>query len=98
MAAEKTRIEVEILGQKHVIRSEASAEHVRALAAYVEQRVSEIRGGAVGVDPARLLALAALDIADELFRAREERTTLDEDAGARLGVLRELLDAASQTP
>ena len=96
MPPEKNRIEVEILGQKLVIRSEASAEHVRALAAYVEQRCSEIRGGAVGVDPARLLALTALDIADELFRAREERAAVDQDTGTRLGTLRELLDAASQ--
>jgi cell division protein ZapA len=97
MPAEKNRIEVEILGQKHTIRSEASPEHVRQLAAYVERRCGEIRGTAVGVDPARLLALAALDIADELFRARDEHATLDHDAGARLGALRDLLDSASQT-
>ena len=98
MAPEKNRIEVEILGQKHAIRSEASPERVRALAAYLEQRVSEIRGGAVGVDPARLLALAALDITEELFRARDERAALDQDTGARLGALRDRLDAASQVP
>ncbi len=50
------------------------------------------------MDPARLLALAALDIADELFRARDERATLDHDTGARLGALRDLLDSVSQTP
>jgi cell division protein ZapA len=96
MPLEKPRIEVEILGQKLAIRSEASPEHVRALAAYVEARCAEIRGGAVGVDPARLLALAALDIADELFRARDEQAALDRDAGSRLGTLRDLLDAATE--
>jgi cell division protein ZapA (FtsZ GTPase activity inhibitor) len=93
---EKQRVEVEILGQKYAIRSEASPEYVRDLAAYVEQRATEIRGGAVGQDPLRLLALAALYIADELFRLRDDRAAADQDTGARLGALRDLLDSVSQ--
>jgi hypothetical protein len=45
----------------------------------------------------RLLALTALDVADELFpRLREERKEQDvdhKDVTARLGALRQLLDA-----
>ncbi len=42
------------------------------------------------LDPA--LSLAALDIADELFRSREEKKTDEDDVGARLGALVALLD------
>ena len=91
--AELNRVEVEILGQKYTIRSAAEAGYVKELAAYLEKRVSEIRGGGGGQDAARLLALAALYITDELFRLRDERSEADRAAGARLGALRELLDA-----
>src|SRR5512134_23321 len=91
--AEMNRIEVEILGHKYTIRSEATPEYVRALAAHVEQRATEIRGGSTGQDPTRLLALASLYITDELFRLRDERAEADREASARLGALRDLLDA-----
>jgi cell division protein ZapA len=91
--AELNRVEVEILGQKYTIRSAAEAGYVRELAAYLEKRVSEIRGGGGGQDGARVLALAALYITDELFRLRDERSAADRAASARVGALRELLDA-----
>jgi cell division protein ZapA (FtsZ GTPase activity inhibitor) len=91
--AELNRVEVEILGQRYTIRSAAEAGYVRELAAYLEKRVSEIRGSSGGQDAARLLALAALYITDELFRLRDEHSEADRVAGAKLGALRELLDA-----
>ncbi len=91
--SEVNRVEVEILGQKYVVRSSASPEYVRELASYVEGRAAEIRGGGAGQDSLRLLALAALYIADELFRLRDERSEADRAAGARLDALRGLLDA-----
>ena len=95
--ANKQRVEVEILGQKYAMRSEATPEYVRALAVYIERRAEEVRAGAVGQDPLRLLALASLYIADELFRLRDDRAASEHDASARLGALRDQLDAASRT-
>jgi cell division protein ZapA (FtsZ GTPase activity inhibitor) len=91
--AEKNRVEVEILGQKYTIRTEAAPEYVRDLAGYVEQRVKDIRGDGPPQDPVKLLALAALYITDELYRLRDERTVVDKDTSARLGALSELLDS-----
>jgi cell division protein ZapA len=94
--AEKQRVDIEILGQKYPIRSEAAPEYVRQLAGFVDRRAREIRGDAAGLDPVRVLALAALDITDELFRLRDERKEQDvdqKDVSARLGALRQLLDA-----
>ncbi|MGH7350231.1 MAG: cell division protein ZapA [Candidatus Rokuibacteriota bacterium] len=93
---EKQRVDIEILGQKYPIRSEAAPEYVRKLASFVDGRAREIRGDASSQDAARVLALAALDITDELFRLREERRDQDvdhRDVSARLGALRQLLDA-----
>lgn len=91
--ADVNRVEVEILGQKYTIRSAAEPAYVRELAGYVEKRAEEIRGGNTGQDATRLLALASLYIADELFRLRDEMSEADRSASAKLGALRDLLDA-----
>lgn len=88
------RVEIEVLGQRLAIRSEASPDHVRRLAGYVERRLKEIRGDAVGQDPMKLLVLTALDITDELLRCRDEQVRNEGQATARVRALLELLDSA----
>ena len=95
---DKNRIEVQILGQKYTIRSEAAADYVLELAAHVERRAREIGGPGQAQDPVKVLALTALHIADELFHLRDERAVLDRDTGARLGALSKLLDSVVPPP
>ena len=90
---EPKRVDVEILGQRYAIRSAAPPDYVRQLVAYLESRVQEIRGEAAGQDPGKFLVLAALDITDELFRLRDDRTRSDGDASARVGALLRLLES-----
>mgnify|MGYP003587216364 CR=1 FL=1 len=91
--AEPRRVDVEILGQRYAIRSEAPPDYVRQLVAYVEKRVQEIRGDAPGQDTTKVLVLTALDLTDELFRLRDEQGKRAIDITARLGQLIKLLDA-----
>ena len=66
------RVEITLLGQTLTVRTEASPDYLRQLAEYLEERVGAlIRGGMK--DPMAALTLAALDITDELFRAREDQ-------------------------
>jgi len=51
--SEAHRVEVEILGQKYTIRSEADPKYVRDLAAYVEQRAKSVEGQVRGQDPVK---------------------------------------------
>jgi cell division protein ZapA len=90
--SEARRVDVEILGQRYALRSEASPDHVRALVGYLEQRVSDIRGDAPAQDVTKYLVLAALDITDELFRLRDERSRVEGDATERVGAILRLLD------
>ena len=90
--AEAGRVELTLLGQTLTVRTEAAPEHIRALAAYLEERVGALRKSGVR-DPLAALTLAALDITDELFRMREEHSIDEHDVGSRLGVLVSLLDA-----
>jgi cell division protein ZapA len=89
--AEAGRVELTLLGQTLSIRSEADPDYLRSLAAYLEERVAALRKGGVR-DPMTALSLAALDITDELFRAREDRLRDDGAVGARIGALLQLLD------
>ncbi|MBI4636232.1 MAG: cell division protein ZapA [Candidatus Rokubacteria bacterium] len=89
--SEPKRVELNLLGQTLTVRTEASPEYVRSLAAYLEDRVAALRRGGVK-DPTAALALAALDITDELFRARDDRVRQDGDMRARLGALLTLLE------
>jgi cell division protein ZapA (FtsZ GTPase activity inhibitor) len=89
--SEPRRIELTLLGQALAIRSEASADYLRRLAKYLEERVGQLKRSGVS-DPLTALSLAALDITDELFRAREDTKTDAAEVGARLGALVALLD------
>src|SRR5215467_835875 len=89
--SEPRRIELTLLGQALTIRSEASADYLRRLAKYLEERVGQLKRSGVA-DPLTALSLAALDITDELFRAREDKKSDEDDVGARLGALVALLD------
>jgi cell division protein ZapA (FtsZ GTPase activity inhibitor) len=79
------------------VRTEASPEYVRQLAAYLEDRVAELSRGGVK-DTLAALTLAALDITDELFRAREDKARQDGDVHTRLGALVEMLERLTPAP
>jgi cell division protein ZapA len=94
---EPARVELTLLGQTLTLRSEADPAYLRSLAAFVEQRVSALQRGGVR-DPFKALILAALEITDELHRARDERMKNADDVEARLGALVELLDRIAPQP
>jgi cell division protein ZapA (FtsZ GTPase activity inhibitor) len=85
------RVELSLLGQTLTVRTEASPEYVHRLAAFLEERVNALKTAGVR-DSMAALTLAALDIADELFRVREDTARQEGDVGARLGALVELLE------
>jgi cell division protein ZapA (FtsZ GTPase activity inhibitor) len=93
--ADPGRIELTLLGQTLSLRSEASPEYLRALAAFVEERVATLQRGGVR-DPLKALSLAALDIADELHRAREDRSLDEGEVGTRLRAVIARLDELSR--
>lgn len=93
--AEPERIELTLLGQTLSLRSEASPEYLRTLAAFVEERVATLQRGGVR-DPLKALALAALDMADELHRAREDRSLDEGEVGTRLRAVIARLDELSR--
>ena len=95
--SEAARIELSLLGQTLTIRSEEPPEYLRSLAKFLEERVATIRKGGVR-DANTALVLAALDIADELFRARDDLSKREGDVSARIGALVTLLEQVTPKP
>ena len=64
-------ISVEIHGQRYPIRSTLDREYVARLASYVDEKMRAAADSTPSGDLLRLAVLAALNVADELFRCRD---------------------------
>ena len=72
MNGRKSSVRVTIVGEEYTIRSDSSPEHTRAVAEYVDRIIREImNSGGVG-ETRKAAILAALQITDDLFRARAQ--------------------------
>jgi cell division protein ZapA len=90
--AEGRVIPVEIGGQRYPIRSTLEPEYVARLATYVDEKMRAAGESTPTGDSLRLAVLAALNIADELFRCRVLTRTRDGQIAERAGELERLLD------
>jgi len=87
-------VTVEINGQRYPIRTTLDASYVTELAAYVERKMElAARESPVG-DTLKIVVLAALNIADECFRARDEGSEQRNTLSARALALEAILDLA----
>jgi cell division protein ZapA len=77
MSEKRSSVKVTIVGQELTIRSEASPEHTREVAAYVDKAIRSVMNSGAVVESSRAAILAALQITDELFRARDAQRELD---------------------
>jgi cell division protein ZapA len=95
MANEHGRlVTVEINGMRYPIRSHLDASYVADLAAYVEEKMRLAARESPAGDTLKIAVLAALNIADECFRARAEESTQQTSLSARTQALERLLDLA----
>jgi cell division protein ZapA len=85
-------VPVEIAGHRYPIRSTLDAEYVARLAAYHDTKMRAASESSPTGDSLRLAVLAALNIADELFRCRDDTRALDGQIAERAGELERLLD------
>lgn len=76
MDREKRNItEVEIYKESYKILNDASPKHTQSLAKYVDAKMKDISQSASTVSSMKVAVLAALNIADELFKVKRELKT-----------------------
>ena len=85
-------ITVEIHGQRYPIRSTLDPEYVAQLASYVDQKIRDAGEAAPTGDSVRLAVLAALNIADELFRCRDTTRERSDELAERTTEIERILD------
>lgn len=67
----KKALDVEILGQKFTISSEAEEGYMLKVAGYVDSKMQELMQASKPVSKSNVAMLAALNIADELYRLKD---------------------------
>jgi cell division protein ZapA len=87
-------VSVEINGLRYPIRSHLDPAYVAELAAYVEEKMQLAARESPAGDTLKIAVLAALNIADECFRARNEGSARQTDLTERTRQLERLLDLA----
>ena len=75
----KHSVRVHIMGEEFTIRSDVTPEQTRAVAEYLDRKIREIMASGSVVETHKASVLAALQITNELFEARDGEEKLAGD-------------------
>jgi cell division protein ZapA len=87
-------VHVEIHGHRYPIRSGLDPAYVAELAAFVDGKMQQAAKECPQGDTLKVAVLAAINIADELFRSRDETRDRDSGLAQRAEELERMLDLA----
>jgi len=91
MSAPKHSTRVTICGEEYTLRTDASPERTRAIAAHVDRAIRDVMGSAAVVESHKAAILAALSITDDLFKEREGRAEVSKSMRSLSSELRRWL-------
>ena len=87
----KRSFAVRIAGQRYPLKSDADEGYVNALASFVDEKIREVQRATKQVATHEVAILAALQIADILFRERREHAALRSRIRERTRRMRDLI-------
>ncbi|MBI3357751.1 MAG: cell division protein ZapA [Nitrospirae bacterium] len=90
-------IDVEIYGQRYVIRGEADDAYVRRLAHFVDDHMKHLAEGMKTATPSKLAVLTAINLAHQLFESEKKRAQGEADVDRRMTTLMESIDEQMPT-
>lgn len=90
----KREIKVEIHGRSYIIKGEEEEIYILRLAHYVDKKMREVSQTPAVVSSLNVAVLAALNIADELFKLREEMRAQGSLVEERMSRLLDILEKA----
>lgn len=89
---EMNSVKVEIYGSEYRIRGDADPDYIQEIAHYVDSKMSEVSEETSLASSLKVAILAALNIAGELFRERDDRNRLLAQVQERTEELSQALD------
>jgi cell division protein ZapA len=96
MMDQRSVVKVRILGDEYTLRTEASAEHTKAVAEHVDRTIRAILAGSSTMETQKAAILAALQITDELFRENRAMDAVTADMRQLASDIRPLLPPAKR--
>lgn len=87
-------VHVDVLGQKYAVRSELDPAYIAEIANYLDQKMQLAAGELATADHLRVAVIAALNITDEVFRARAAAEGREQRVLDRASDIERLVDAA----
>ena len=76
-------VSVKIYDREYALRTSGDPERLRSLCAYLDRRMRELAASTGSIDTLRVAILAALSVADELYRANDALQQMDDSLGRR---------------
>jgi len=86
-------VTVEIHGQRYAVKSDLDQAYIVELAAYLDQKMRLAAEELSSADSLRVAIIAALNLADELYRARADNAGVGDQVQDKTAELERLLDA-----
>jgi len=87
-------VTVDVQGQKYAVRSELEPSYIAELANYIDQKMQLAASELTTADGVRVAVIAAMNVADELFRTRAARDGVERRVLDRTTEIERLVDAA----
>jgi cell division protein ZapA len=92
MRSEGKVLKVNIYGTEYPIKGEVDVDYIRQIAEYVDGKMREVDQTTAAKSSLKVAILAALNIADELFREREEKNSLAKGFEEKINQLSKLIN------
>ena len=86
-------VTVEIHGQRYAVRSDLDQAYIAELATYVDQKMRLAADELSSADSLRIAVIAALNLADELYRSRADGAGVEGLVLEKTAALERLVDA-----
>jgi cell division protein ZapA len=86
-------VQVDIHGQRYAVRSELDPQYINELATYLDDKMRSAARELASADPLRIAVIAALNIVDEVYRARADSRGTEHRLHERAAEIERLVDA-----
>lgn len=96
MIDNKTLVRVRIVGEEYTLRTDASPDHTRAVADYVDKTIRAVISSGATVETHKAAILAALQITDDLLKERAASDTIAAEIRQLSNDVRPLLPPAKR--
>ena len=93
MSEEGNQVQISIFGQEYSVKAPADPEYIQKIAEYVDGKMRDVQSGFTSTQSStRIAILAAMNIADELFNARQSGDIDSSSVEQKISSLIDLID------